>query len=44
MGGGIAEIVQEVTAGGDAGMVDFIFFRASVDGVAWVGNFLLAGT
>ena len=38
MGGGIAEVVQEITAGGDVGSIDFIFLRSLVDGVAWVGN------
>ena len=43
MSGGIAKIVQEVSADGDACTVDFIFFRALVYGVAWAGNFFVGG-
>ena len=43
MGGGIAKIVQEVSAGGDACTVDFIFLRPSIYCVAWLGNFFPAG-
>ena len=39
VGGGVTKVVKEITSGVNAGTVDLIFFRASINSVAGLGNF-----
>ena len=43
MCGDIAVVVEAIAAAGNSGAMDLVFFRADVNGVAGVGNFLVGG-
>ena len=43
MRGDIAVVVKAIAAAGNSGAIDLVFFRADVNGVSGVGNFLVGG-
>lgn len=43
VGGDITIVVKAIATAGNLGAIDLVFFRADVNGVAGIGNFLVMG-